>query len=156
MSVPSDSIHGYLMVEGQRVDIFGAQLDTAITIGSDQLKFAARLHGQCEIHCYVECKNRKWLASIIEQGLEQHLYRKDKGWESVIKLLRNGCKSPVVMSYSVCDSFPSSDDWDGAMNQLRRVDLELSPESLATQQLSDWNALKINSHLSKLRYGLAV
>ena len=34
MAVPSDSIHGYLMVEGQRVDIFGAQLDTAITIGS--------------------------------------------------------------------------------------------------------------------------
>jgi hypothetical protein len=138
----------YFVIEGEKVDLFGSQLDTAIALGNDQLKFAARLHGQCEVHCYIEGQNREWLAGIIEQGLEQGIYRREQGWESVVSLLRNGCNSPVVLSYSVCDQFPSEDDWDKAMDDLRSPDLELNPESLASQHFSDWNAFKIDAFLS--------
>jgi hypothetical protein len=110
----------------------------------------ARLHGQCEIHCYVEAENRLWLANIIESGLEKGIYRKnldwgdlgleDLGWNSVITLLGNGCRSPVVTSYSVCDTFPnpcvanfkvieegSCKDWD-KLSELREAWYNLSKD----------------------------
>jgi hypothetical protein len=44
--------------------LFSAILNTTLAIGSDPLKLYARLHGQCEVHTFVEGKNRNWLADI--------------------------------------------------------------------------------------------
>lgn len=96
--------------------IFGLVLNTVLAVGSPALQLCARLHGQCEIHAYVEQKNSAWLAQVIEEGLESKvlrdgLVRSDKqltGWRDVIALLGRA-KGPVVTSYSVCEEFPNSD-----------------------------------------------
>lgn len=107
------------VVDGQEIDPWHIQLNTAIDIGGPELALYARLHGQCEIHAFVEGQNRDWLAGIIERGLDIGLYRKDSGWEKVIELLRSSAEHPVFTSYSVCEQFPNGgvcgweDDEDG-------------------------------------------
>lgn len=86
---------------------FTAALNTALLIGGDVLKLAARLHAQCEIHAYVKGHNRKWLASIIKQGLEIGFYRPDAGWDEVIALLRSSNEGAVVTSYTITERFPN-------------------------------------------------
>lgn len=97
-----------LMVDGKAVNVFSASLNTAIVIGSDPIILSARLHGQCEIHTYVEGANRGWLAGVIERGRKSGIFRSDSGWESVIEHLRERNDEPVVTSYSVCEQFPNA------------------------------------------------
>lgn len=97
---------------GARINVFEATLNTAIAMGSDPIRLLAKLHGQCEIHAYVEGPNRAWLADIIEQGIEDKVLRvweKDYygGWPAVVELLRIRDDEPVVTSYSVTDQFPN-------------------------------------------------
>jgi hypothetical protein len=105
-------------VEGKPVNLFSAQLNTALNIGGDEVKLMARLHGQCEIHCYVEGANRDWLAGIIERGIKIGLFREaedwETGWSNVITLLRSRNDCPVVTSFSVCEQFPNPGvaDWE--------------------------------------------
>lgn len=93
------------------VNVFQTTLNTALAVGSDPLKLYARLHGQCEVHAFVEGENRKWLADIIQRGLDIGLYRTVPrgydGWEAVVTMLRKRDDEPVVTSYSVCESFPN-------------------------------------------------
>ena len=96
-----------LLLGDERYPLFELQLNSALVVGGNTLKLAARLHGQCEIHCYVEGPNRNWLAGLIEEALEKAIFRKDAGWDSVCKLLHKADDSPVICSYSVCDSFPN-------------------------------------------------
>lgn len=96
-----------LMLEGKPVQILDLHLNTAMVLGSDILKFAARMHGQCEIHAYVEGKNRAWLAGIIERGRQSGFLRPEMGWEGVVELLRKGDGGPVVTSHSVTAQFPN-------------------------------------------------
>jgi len=97
----------YLNLGDKRYPLFDLQLNSAIAMGGDAFKLAARLHGQCEIHCYVEGPNRKWLAFMISDALEKNIFRRNHGWEETIVLLHKADDSPVVCSYSVCDSFPN-------------------------------------------------
>lgn len=115
---------------GHPIDSFSLCLNTAMRYGSDPVKLAARIHGQCEIHCYVEGIDRWWLADLIQEGLDTQVFRKgiwyadgatvsdnpatmpgrkwsDQGWGDVQRLLRDRDDEPVVMSYSVCDQFPN-------------------------------------------------
>lgn len=92
--------------------------NTALAVGSDPMRLLTRLHGQCELHGYVEGPNRAWLADIIQAGLDSGVLRKtlngrDLGWAGVITLLRDRDDEPVVTSYSVTDWFPNKDvaDW---------------------------------------------
>lgn len=94
--------------DGNRVDAWECALNTALVLGSDPLKLFARLHGQCEIHAYVEGTNRKWLAGIIRDGLSIGLMRDGMGWDAVIALLEASDAGPVVTDYSVCESFPNA------------------------------------------------
>ena len=87
-----------LRVDGEAVNVFSATLNTAIVMGSDPIILSARLHGQCEIHTYVEGSNRRWLAGIIEQGRKSGIFRADSGWEDVIEHLRERDDEPVVTS----------------------------------------------------------
>lgn len=97
-----------LAVDGKTVNVFAASLNTAVVMGSDPIILSARLHGQCEIHVYVEGKNRNWLAEIIQRGRTNGIFRSDSGWESVIEHLRERDNEPVVTSYSVCEQFPNA------------------------------------------------
>lgn len=100
------SMDDVFVVDGEEIEVWLVSLNTAWVLGGDPLRLLARLHGQCEIHCWVDGPNRQWLASIMRDGRECELYRPNEGWESVIELLESRDDGPVVCSYSVCESFP--------------------------------------------------
>ena len=97
----------FLMLDNKPVNEWRLMLNTAMDIGSDPIKFFVRLHAQCEIHCYIKGRNRKWLSEIIEEGLKTSIYRESAGWKGVIDFLLSNDKNTVVMSYSVCSPFPN-------------------------------------------------
>lgn len=119
-----------LKLQGLRLDVHGVRLDTnnidlntALAAGSDPVALAAKVHGWCERHPWVEGPDRAWLADVIEQGLKSGLYRRGAGWDQpvdehdegpgVIPMLRARDDEPVVLSHSTCESFPNSSvgDW---------------------------------------------
>ncbi|RKR92678.1 hypothetical protein BDK92_7155 [Micromonospora pisi] len=96
--------------------------NTALALGNDPIRLAARLYYQCEIHAWVDGPNRAWLADIMQDGLNRSVFRdgfwfndgpdgprrwSDQGWTQVIELLRARDDEPVVTSYSVEDQFPN-------------------------------------------------
>lgn len=138
-----------LTVNGETLDVFSLSLNTAIACGGDAIRLLARIHGQCEIHCYVEGSNRKWLAEIIKNGLETKVLRDGMGWNNVVSALLLSDKTPIVCSYSVTESFPNryvakhSDNrggedwyemsygaqWEMAIGELRKESgLEITPD----------------------------
>lgn len=149
LALSAANADGKLIVDGKLVNIFDMQMNTLLVFGGDVAKFAARIHGQCEIHTYVEGANREWLSNIINIGLTARVLHDKRGWQSVIDLLGKSKYSPVVLSYSVTDSFPNrfiadykdnedgdswhrlSDEikWDMAMKELRNKsnDMEMKP-----------------------------
>jgi len=107
-----------LILDDKPIVLWHLMLNTVLSMGSDILRFIARLHAQCEIHSYVRGKNRNWLADIIERGREEDILRDNVGWEDTIEMLRSDNKETVVLSYSVCDSFPNGSvaDWDPSID----------------------------------------
>lgn len=95
--------------DGRTIDAFTLTLNTVVAIGGDALRLMARIHGQCEIHGWVDGKNRAWLADIMQEGRDLGLFRENQGWEGVITFLRSRDDEPVVTSYSVCSGFPNND-----------------------------------------------
>lgn len=98
---------GHLLVGGRELSCWELALNTAIVIGSDVINWCARLHATCEIYGYVEGVHRTWLADIIERGRVDNVLRPEMGWEEVVTLLRSRDDEPVVMSYSVTETFPN-------------------------------------------------
>jgi hypothetical protein len=111
-----------MQYRGHRIDTFCLMLNTALQLGNEQLQLAARLHGQCELHAWVDGPNRAWLADVMQAGLDSGLYRRripyretpgsepiwsDQGWDDVIALLRERDDAPVVTSFSVTEQFPN-------------------------------------------------
>ena len=152
-----------------KIPIWLLWLNTACLIGNDAIKLAARIYGQCECHCWVRGENKKWLAAIIEKALATHLYRRNSSWEDVVELLNQENDSPVVLSYSVCDSFPNAtvagwgDKWekfeqleDSEKWLLAVVNIEESGQGLelAPQTWDDfyfaqgWDVFKFNQLIS--------
>jgi len=129
--------------KGKPIRMSSLMANTVLAVGSDAARLAVKIHNTCEIYGYVQGFHRKWMADVIEEGLEERIFRKhylaakDReadlkslmgipmteeektpalhsfGWDTVIDLLRSSSKGAVVMSYSVCDSFPNSSvgDW---------------------------------------------
>lgn len=100
-----------LMCDGGRISFWEMALNTALVVGSDPIKMAARLHGQCELHAWVAGRNRSWLANIISEGLDGGVFRRSlkghsTGWEELIAVLRSSDNGPVVTSYSTSGQFP--------------------------------------------------
>ena len=165
---------GELLVhDDKRIDSWTIGLNTVMVVGNDAMRFLARIHGQCEIHGYVEGKNRLWLANIIHEGYASGLYRGDMGWDRVGALLRLRDDEPVVMSYSVCQGFPNYDiagwmkddegegfyeltkyeQWHLAMTNLRAQDrgLELRPDNYSTYKFGHCvTAFDIVSEMSRI------
>lgn len=137
-----------LHVGGHDLDTTNVGMNTALASGSDIIRFAAKIHGWCEIHPWIEGHDRAWFADLIDQGLTIGAYRSglwyvegpyegeakdhpdrrwcDQGWISVRDLLRASSTEPVVMSFSVCDQFP------------RRTTTTWSPEELPEDWKPDW------------------
>jgi hypothetical protein len=92
---------------GQEVDPWTLTLNTCMRLGSFPVRLAARLHAQCEIHCWVDSPHLDWLAGVIVSGLRSGVMREGAGWEAAVVWLRehNG-QCPVVFSSSVTDDFP--------------------------------------------------
>lgn len=108
-----------VLPDGRKIDPWHMCLNTALAVGSDPMKLSARIHAQCECHCWVDGPNREWLADIIDEGLTTGLFREglkdhDQGWDSVLELLRKRDDEAIVTSFSVCDGFPNMElcNWD--------------------------------------------
>lgn len=117
--IRSDSRAGLIHYRGG-INAFHAALNTAIVAGSDPIRLLARIDAQCELHGYVEGKNRAWLAGIVEEGIAQNILRtaydgsayKDSeddwwGWQRLVQMLQEREDEPVVMSHSSGDHFPN-------------------------------------------------
>ncbi|HEY7822652.1 MAG TPA: hypothetical protein VIG24_07470 [Acidimicrobiia bacterium] len=134
-----------LAVDGEQWDTWTISLNTAVLAGSDPVEWLARLHATCEIHGYVEGEDREWLSEIIEHGLNSRILRRDQGWEWVRNLLDMTDDEPVVMSYSVTDSFP--DPWI-----LYDIDATADAEEYERQEaamLAEWEALNDRQQFEK-------
>jgi hypothetical protein len=159
-----------LEVAGVKLRTANIDLNTALIAGSDPVRLAAKIHGWCESHCWVEGPEREWLAGIIDQGLTAGLYRrglwysdtpdgpKDKwssqGWEDVLTLLRSRDDEPIVLSYSVCDQFPSPythPDWPG-----REVESWNDYTEAEKQAVEDWQErwYENDDHTAKFDAGM--
>lgn len=109
-----DALKLSLRVTGVKLDVAGVRLhsgnidlNTALVAGSDPIRLAAKIHGWCESHLWVDGPDRVWLAGIIDQGLTAGLYRQGAGWDQIKAGLESRDDEPVVMSYSVSESFPN-------------------------------------------------
>lgn len=107
-----DDGHSPLVVyKGTDLSGFTLALNTVIEFGGDPMKFIARMHGQCEIHGWVDGPNREWLAGIIQAGLDGGVYRRgiwyedfpskerkwqSSGWDEVVALLRESADGYVL------------------------------------------------------------
>ncbi len=125
-----------LRVDGFPIDVAGHRLhtgdverNTALVAGSDTVALAAKITGWCENHCWVEGPDRAWMADLIDTALDAGIYRhglwyadtpngpndrwSDQGWGDVTALLRSRDDEPVVLSYSVTETFPNPGvaDW---------------------------------------------
>jgi hypothetical protein len=107
---------------GAPVDAFGVILNTAMTLGGDAVRLMARIHAQCEIHGFIPPESADFVVGIIEQGRKTRLCRDGMGWEAVTALLKASAvaKLPVVMSYSVTDTFPG---WDAQKDEPKTWDV---------------------------------
>ncbi|WGH21896.1 hypothetical protein SEA_TROGGLEHUMPER_11 [Rhodococcus phage Trogglehumper] len=94
------------MYGGMPITAWPLLLNTALAVGSDAVKFATRVNAQCELFAWVAAKDRDWLSDIIDDGVHQGVLRREMGWEVLVEMLARGT-GPVVMSYSVMDSFPN-------------------------------------------------
>lgn len=143
---------GALILDGESVDLFELNLNSAIEWGSRPVRLAAKLHGQCEIHGYCEGEDRAWLAEVIEEGVDGHVFRDEAwgydGWTAVAAFLRSADDQPVVTSYSVCESFPNP--------EFMPADIEFDPDdpyeawsNFSEQQHWEWGmaALRVRKGL---------
>jgi hypothetical protein len=120
--------------DGTPLDSFSLLLNTILAIGNDPLCLMARIHGQCEIHCYVEGPNRAWMADLIDQGRAAGVYRPEMGWERLAALLRSRDDEPVVAEYSVTGPFPRPpESW-------RPIE-DVDDDDAADQRSEEWSAL---------------
>ncbi len=142
---------GKLKVGDKEFEQFTLALNSALKLGSRAVKLAARLHGQCEIHAWVDDQNRGWFADVIEEALAAHVIRDDMGWDDVIALMRKPGVGPVFTSYSVTNQFPGgvlpydneTDEyiggWDEAVAKMREEgrSLEIKPDNFDTYYFND-------------------
>lgn len=97
---------------------FSYSLNTVIATGNDAVRLLARLHGQCELHAWVDGPDRAWLAQIIDDGCAGGVLRRNlrphyDDWPTLAAFLRERDDEPIVTSYSVTDGFPNRTvaDW---------------------------------------------
>jgi len=159
------------IIDNKPVNIWQVLLNTAMAIGSDQIRLLTRLHAQCEIYSYIKGKNREWFADIISGGLDAKIYREQSGWKELIEFLISDNKNTVVTSYSVCTCFPNpyilgyggdnawedfarlnkKAQWEKCLKELYKSSegLEISPENFYVRFGNEINAFELINKLYK-------
>ncbi|MEV4393375.1 hypothetical protein [Nonomuraea sp. NPDC049607] len=112
-----------LDVAGVRLNTGNVDLNTALAVGSDPMRLAAKIAAWGSQHAFIEGPDRAWAADIVDQGLAAGPFRKqltsqavphgpkrtvELGWGDVLALLRERDDEPVVLSYSAGESFPNA------------------------------------------------
>lgn len=145
--------------DGSEHDGWTIGLNTLAAVASESVKLLARIHAQCELHCWFSEDHREWfkdqLAAAIEADLLDAEYR-----APLIEWLGNA-RGPIVLSYSVCDEFPSPamlEKFQGgecayeAFEQSGMSEEQLFDECLAT--LQETPSLRITpENNAAMRYG---
>lgn len=91
---------------GGPLQLLSVGLNTAVAVGSDPIRFAARIYGQSELNAFILGEDRSFIASVIQDGLASGIFRQNEGWESVAAFLLSSKKRDVVLVDS--NSFPSA------------------------------------------------
>jgi hypothetical protein len=109
-------------LSASKISAFPIALNTAFAIGSPVMRWMARVHGSCEVHGWIAKDDAHYFHALISKGLEDKILRqkcRDMNiYDDLLKLLKKP-KSDIVMSYSVCDSFPTTPKaWDKAFAEL--------------------------------------
>ena len=113
---------GLLAFNGRPIDTMPLVLNTALRVGGDALRLAARVCGQAAVHGWVDGPHRAWLAEKIQDALDVGvfasrqetdtrepafmIYHVPTRWDEVIELLRSRDDEPVVMTTG--NGFPDS------------------------------------------------
>jgi hypothetical protein len=129
-----------LELNGHPIDSFHLRLNTASAVGDDSVKLLARIHAQCEMHCFVEGPNRSWMADIIDNASVE-VFRPDAGWDQVVELLRESNEGPVVMSYSVTESFLSTVGTEWVSEMFAKLDVD-DEEAVNENGYTAWDQLE--------------
>ena len=127
-------------LDGKRYNVFDCMIETCRAIGSEALSVAARIHGFCELHCYVRNEHFVWFAGVLDRCKEELLFC---AGDDLLDELRRNMSSAVVLSFSGCNGFPSRPDaneeaecwydlpfeerWKAAFDELPEW-LELAPD----------------------------
>lgn len=84
---------------GWELDTFELSLNTALALGGDPLRLAARLAGLEREQLWVDAADRPWLAETIARGLQIRLFpcAEGEGWAQVHELLVSGGPDAVVI-----------------------------------------------------------
>ncbi|MFB7858984.1 hypothetical protein [Rhodococcus qingshengii] len=121
---------------GVRLENLMLRLNTAAQSGNPDLLFAARINGQCEIHCWVDGPDRSWFADLISSSRGRGFLRPEMGWETLVEMLHEDDRGPVVLGYSANGGFPDTEAcgwWDGVDSD----DVEAMREREATWEAMD-------------------
>lgn len=114
---------------GEEIEHDELHLNTSYVMGSDIIKLSARLLniGKYRSPEYIEGCNRRWLASIIEDGLKHGIFRDFVGWQDIVTLLRKNENYPIVISQN--ETLFEDYSWDNVINNLKsQGKSELKPE----------------------------
>lgn len=136
-ALPTSTRPSVFAWKGQPIAVRALLINTVLAAGSDPLRLAMRINYTCENHGYVQGFHRGWMADIIQEGLDENVYRRGYwdhqdadaglksivgidvpeegyqplfrsfGWQPLIGMLRSSSKGAVVMSYSGGDGFPN-------------------------------------------------
>ena len=84
---------------GWELDTFELSLNTALALGGDPLRLAARLAGLGREQLWVDAADRPWLAETIARALQIRLLPSSEadGWVHVHELLASGGPGTVVI-----------------------------------------------------------
>lgn len=93
--------------QGKPLDMWVVSMNTGLILAAPAMKLLLRVHASCEVHSFIQGKNRAWFAALIQDGLAQRILSADAGWEDVTALALQSSFEPMVLSFSVCDSFPN-------------------------------------------------
>lgn len=139
-----------LIRDGQPVSHGDVMANTALLLGSDVIRLAVRIDGQCELHGFVDGEDRAWLADLIAEGCDTNVFRRGfsvrhadtGGWDAVIALLRARDDEPVVLSYSGSEGWPDMEctTWTPP-NTGREWETEEDEDRAADEDLAAWEAI---------------
>jgi hypothetical protein len=110
-----------LVVAGEHLHTNNLIYNAALATGSETYALAAKIGGWGSVHLWVDRPDRAWLASIIRNAADRHIFRErflggpdldgnrrlvEVGWSDAVAFLLDRDDEPVVFANSSDDHFP--------------------------------------------------